>query len=83
MSSLEGINLSYHVTRVVVKDTPPPQRPVVSVGHIYPIVPKSEPETVFQTVGCEDEKSLDDAETKVVKRRGRRPAKATEAAETK
>lgn len=76
-----------NVTRIVVKDNPPPRRPVMSIGRIFPIVEKKdEPEIVFSTVRREDddEKSFEDeAETKVVRaRRGRRP-KANEDAETK
>lgn len=77
---------AYPVTRVVVKDNPPPKRPVISVGRIFPIVQNAEPEVVFSTVRIEedDDQVEDDTETKVVKpRRGRRPAAATEVAETK
>lgn len=75
--------MSYPIAHVVVKDNPPPQRPVMTVGHIYPIVQ----ETVFKTVDREVEEDLeeidDEAEVKVV-RRGRRPKpKANEAAEVK
>lgn len=81
------MSTAYPVTRIVVKDNPPPRRPVISVGQIYPIVQNPEPEIVFRTARAEeedDEKSVEDAETKVVKpRRGRRPAAATEVAETK
>lgn len=75
--------MSYPITHVTVKDNPPP-RQVISVGRIYPLY-QEEPETVFRTVERveEDEKSLEDAEVKVV-RRGRRPKPAaTEGAETK
>lgn len=65
-----------HVARLVIKDTPMPQRPVMTIGNIYAIV--QEPEDVFHTVRAETE-----TEAKVVKR-GRRPAaKVNEAAETK
>lgn len=78
--------MSNNVTRFVVKDNPPPRRPVMTIGRIFPIVEKKdEPEIVFSTCRREDdEKSFEDeAETKVVKaRRGRRP-KANEDAETK
>lgn len=86
--------MSYPITRVVVKDNPPPNR-VMTIGRIH-----TEPETVFKThnpvvdretriaeleAELEDLKSVDEdrVETKVV--RGRRPAqpKATEGAETK
>ena len=62
------------ITRMIVRDTPPPNQ-VVSVGRIYPL---------YQPKPEEDEKSFDeDAELKVV-RRGRRPKpKANEDAEVK
>lgn len=78
--------MSYPISHVVVRDKQPPKRPVMTIGHIYPIVQNPEPEAVFTTIGRddEDEKSFEDAETKVVKKRGRRPAvRASEVAETK
>lgn len=76
--------MSYPLTRIIVKDNPPPRRQVISVGRLYDCSPRvaDEPEIVFSTVERADE-SLE--ETKVVTgRRGRRPApKSTEAAETK
>lgn len=74
--------MSYPIAHVVVKDNPPPQRPLMTVGHIYPIVQ----ETVFKTVDRDEVDEIDEddeAEVKVV-RRGRRPKpKANEAAEVK
>jgi len=62
--------VSYPVTRITVKDTPPPMS-VVAVGRYYDLTPQPE---------VEEE---DSTEVKVV-RRGRRPApKSTEGAETK
>lgn len=76
-----------HVTQVVVRDTPPPSE-TITIGHLYALGSQ----TVFKTEGPEfftdeveegDEKGIDDAETKVV-RRGRRPQpKGTEDVETK
>ena len=70
---------------MVVRDTPPPNH-TMTVGRMYQTSPLPEPEPVFSTVVRleeDDEKGLDEAETKVV-RRGRRPAaKASEVAETK
>lgn len=81
--------MSYPITRVTVKDAPPPQRPVISVGRLYDCSPKAE--TVFSTVDrplenepVEDNKSESETDVKVVRgRRGRRPARANEDAETK
>lgn len=79
--------MTYHVTHVKVVDNPPPERPIMTVGRLYAL-PQT-PAAVFSTVTRaveedeEDEKSLDEAETKVVTRqRGRRP-KANQDAETK
>lgn len=76
------------VTHLIVRDTPPPNQTQV-IGRIYPI----NPEPVFKTYipdyapNIDDDDEYDDdedTETKVVRgRRGRRPAKANEAAETK
>lgn len=83
--------MSYPITHVVVKDKQP-VRPVVTVGRMY----QTSPDPVFKTENRADRiaelkaelEYLEDgdfeAETKVVRPRGRRPgAKANEAAETK
>lgn len=72
------------VTHLTVRDTPPPNQTMV-VGRMYSITP----EPLFKTfipdyANIDDDDEDDDTETKVVHgRRGRRPAKANEAAETK
>lgn len=71
-------------THVTVRDCPPPQREAEVVATLFAIIPEAEPETQFSRVNIEPEDIEDEAETKVVKpRRGRRPAAATEVAETK
>ncbi|RAV17509.1 hypothetical protein DQP57_00345 [Mycobacterium colombiense] len=78
--------MSYPITRVVVKDNPPPKRPVISVGRIYPTVISPEPETVFSTVRREEDSEAEksaETETKVVRGRRRPAPKANEAAESK
>lgn len=68
-----------------VRDTPPPTRPVMTIGRIYDIVQKPEPEAELQRVQIEEEADDNKAESevKVVRpRRGRR-VKANEDAETK
>ncbi|BCP41435.1 hypothetical protein MINTMi27_15280 [Mycobacterium intracellulare] len=86
------MSTAYPVTHVTVRDTPPPQRPVISVGRLYDCSPKAEPETVFSTItrvqneepAPADETPEAETETKVMRnRRGRRPARANEDAETK
>lgn len=72
--------MSYPITHVTVKNTPPP-RPVISVGRIFPIV-ENEPEVIFRTAE-RDEEEESDTETKVVKRGRPRQPKANEDAETK
>jgi len=78
--------VSCPITHVVVQNTPPPNR-VMTIAHLYPIPPKEE--VVFQTVGVELEEDAaevleeDAAEAKVVRKRGRRPVRANEDAETK
>jgi hypothetical protein len=65
------------MTHFVVNETPFPFGSAVPVGRMFN--PRSEEESEKLVRAVEDE-----AETKVVKpRRGRRPAKATEEAETK
>lgn len=80
--------ITYPITRVTVKDTPPPQQSTL-VGRLYDISPRAEKasgaiERVVEEGDVIDNDFIDDSETKVVKRRGRRPAPAaTEVAETK
>jgi len=62
--------VSYPVTRITVKDTPPPMN-VVAVGRYYDLTAVSDEVEV-------------EVEAKVVSRRGRRPSvKTGEVAETK
>ena len=69
---------------IVIKNTPPPRRETVVLAKLFPIMNEPEPETIFQRVNIEPEDLENPAETKVVKpRRGRRPAAASEVAETK
>jgi hypothetical protein len=49
----------------------------MTIAHLYPL-PAQREEVVFRTVEDEDE-----VEAKVVRKRGRRPVKANEDAETK
>ncbi len=71
---------------VTVVEKRPPQRPVMTVAHIYNIVQEPEPETRFPRINIEPEDVEDavEVEAKVVKgRRGRRPTvKPSEVAET-
>lgn len=72
--------MTYPVTHVTVRDIPPPRPPVITVGHIYPVGPDAhEPEVVFGTV----ERSIEDAETKVVRKNRRVAAPVNEEVDTK
>ena len=66
--------MSCPITHVVVQDTPPPNR-VVTVAHLYPI-PAVKDEVIFRTVD-------EEAEAKVVRKRGQRVLVTNEDAETK
>lgn len=70
------------VTHTVVRNTPPPRRPVMTVGYYRDLTPQPEAKAVVERV--EDEDETGEVEAKVVKR-GRRPAAPTvnEGAEVK
>lgn len=73
------------MTHVVIKNIAPPQQNSVVTAKLFPIIFETdEPETALTRVQVEAEDFEDQAETKVIKpRRGRRPAAASEVAETK